>query len=378
MTGPLQGIRVIELAGIGPGPFAAMLFADMGADVVRVERPGRPPYPDKPLLTMRGRRSLGLDLKKPGAAEVLLRLVDQSDVLIEGFRPSVAERLGVGPDVCFERNPALVYGRITGWGQDGPLAMTAGHDINFIAAAGVLAHVGRRDAPPTPPLNLVGDYAGGAMFLVSGVLAALLERTRSGRGQIVDAAMLDGAALLMAGLWSARGTHQWDEHRRGVNLLDSGAPFYDVYQTADQRWIAVGAIERTPFRALLDALDLPADAFPDHHDTSMWPSLRSQLETAFAARPLAQWQARFADVDACVTPVFTMGEMTDLPHVRARGTIVERDGRTQPAPAPRFSRTSTVAGSCPSHPGEHSTDVLADFGFDQTEIDRLLDDGVVG
>lgn len=377
-SGPLQGIRVIELAGIGPGPFAAMMLADMGADVVRVERPGQPADARAPLLTTRGRRSLGLNLKRPGATEVVLRLVDHSDVLIEGFRPGVAERLGVGPDVCLARNPALVYGRMTGWGQDGPLAATMGHDINFIAAAGVLAHIGRRDAPPTPPLNLVGDYAGGAMFLVAGLLAALVERTRSGHGQIVDAAMLDGAALLMIALWGARGTDQWDEDQRGVNLLDSGAPFYDVYQTADHRWIAVGAIEKAPFQALLETLDITADAYGNHHDTSTWPALRKELETTFAARTLAQWQEQFAGVDACVTPVLTMGEMTSHWQVQARSTIVEHDGRLQPAPAPRFSRTPTHAQSCPSNPGVHSTEVLSDLGFDPTEISRLIDDGVVG
>lgn len=376
MSGPLQGIRVIELAGMGPGPFAAMLLADMGADVIRVERPAPASDSGPPLLTMRGRRSLGLDLKRPGAVDAVLRLVDSADVLVEGFRPGVAERLGLGPTRCLERNPALVYGRVTGWGQDGPLANSAGHDINFIAVAGVLAHIGRKDAPPTPPLNLVGDYAAGAMFLLAGVLAALVHRGQSGRGQVVDTAMVDGAALLMAGLWSTRETPMWDEDRRGTNLLDSGAPFYEVYETADRRWIAVGAVERAPFSALLDTLGIDPEEFPDHHDRRCWPALRVWLDTAFKARTVADWQERFSHVDACVTPVLTMGESMKHPQIQARRTIMNHDGRHQPAPAPRFSQTPSTIRSCPSRPGEHTVEILSELGFDVAEIGALLNVGV--
>ncbi len=333
----LRGIRVVELAGLAPGPFGCMLLADLGADVVQVDRPGGglapPPGP-----LQRGRRTVTLDLKTEAGVAALLRLAERADVLVEGFRPGVAERLGFGPAVLEKINPRLVYARMTGWGQDGPLAARAGHDIDYIATAGALEPLGRPGAPPQAPMNLLGDFAGGGMLLAVGVLAALLERSRSGRGQVVDAAMVDGAALLTSFLHGMLGAGMWP-HPRGENLLDGGAPFYDTYRTADDRFMAVGALEPDFYRALLDGLGLTGADLPGQHDRDGWPVLRQQFAARFATRTRDEWTAVFAGTDACVAPVLAPAEAPDHPHNRARQAFVEVDGHAQPAPAPRFGRT---------------------------------------
>ena len=344
--GPLTGLRVVELAGIGPGPHAGMILADLGADVVRVPRPHgalRLGHPDDPDLLLRGRRTVEADLKDPDGREAVLRMVESADVLIEGFRPGTTERLGVGPEDCLARNPRLVYGRVTGWGQSGPLARTAGHDLNYIALTGALHAVGRAGESPVPPVNLVGDFGGGSMLLVIGVLAAVIEARASGRGQVVDAAMVDGASLLMQMVRSMLQTGQWVDER-GRNITDGGAPFYDTYRCADGEYVAVGAIERKFYAELVDGLGLNGEDLPDQYDVAGWPELRQQLTDAFASRTRAEWERAFDGTDACVTPVLAVGEVAAHPHIAARGTIIEADGLHQAAPAPRFSRTPPVAG----------------------------------
>jgi alpha-methylacyl-CoA racemase len=378
-VGPLEGLRVVELAGIGPGPFCAMVLADLGADVIAVDRP--PPVLPVPGsagydIMRRGRRAVAVDLKAPGGADVVLRLVEGSDALLEGFRPGVAERLGVGPATCLARNPRLVYGRMTGWGQDGPRADRAGHDITYAAVAGALAHIGRRDQLPTPPLNLVADFGGGGMLLALGLLAGLLHAQRTGRGQVVDAAMVDGTALLMAPFYGAAGMGFWSDER-GTNLLDSGAPFYDVYRCGDGAELAVGALEPAFFATLLDVLDLDPAALPTQDDVPRWPELRAAFTAAFATRPRAAWLEAAEGRDACLAPVLTMAEAAQDPHVRARGTIVEVDGVAQPAPAPRFSATPAALDRRPAVAGEHTDEVLWDLGFTSEEIAALRADGTV-
>ncbi|WP_182345873.1 CaiB/BaiF CoA transferase family protein [Tomitella gaofuii] len=337
--GPLAGLRVLELGGIGPGPHAAMLLGDLGADVVRVRRPGGLVLPpeDRDVL-LRGRRLVDLDIKTQ--RDELLDLVERADVLIEGFRPGVCERLGIGPDDCAQRNPRLIYARMTGWGQDGPMAQRAGHDINYLSMTGLLSTIGRNGEPPVPPLNLAADFGGGSMFLVTGVLAALFERQTSGRGQVVDASMVDGVSALGAMPWSFRASGMWQDERES-NLLDGGAPFYRVYECADGRYMAVGAIEPQFYALLLEGLELSADDLPMQIDQSRWPELRELFAARFATRTRDEWTKVFADVDACVTPVLTMAEAPDAEHLAARGTLPRTgpDGAPQPAPAPRFSRT---------------------------------------
>ncbi|GAA4810280.1 CaiB/BaiF CoA transferase family protein [Tomitella cavernea] len=337
--GPLAGLRVLELGGIGPGPHAAMLLGDLGADVVRVRRPGGLVLPpeDRDVL-LRGRRLVDLDIKTQ--RDELLDLVERADVLIEGFRPGVCERLGIGPDDCAQRNPRLIYARMTGWGQDGPMAQRAGHDINYLSMTGMLSTIGRGGEPPVPPLNLAADFGGGSLFLVTGVLAALFERQTSGRGQVVDAAMVDGVSALGAMPWSFRASGMWQDERES-NLLDGGAPFYRVYECADGRYMAVGAIEPQFYALLLEGLELSADDLPMQIDQSRWPELRELFAVRFATRTRDEWTKVFADVDACVTPVLTMAEAPDAEHLAARGTLPRTgpDGAPQPAPAPRFSRT---------------------------------------
>jgi len=376
MSGPLAGLRVVELAGIGPAPFAAMALADLGADVLRVDRVGAPNAVARMDVLNRGRRSIAVDLKQREGAEVVLRAAATADALIEGFRPGVAERLGIGPEPCLDRNPRLVYGRMTGWGQDGPYAAEAGHDITYAAVAGALAHIGRAGQPPTPPLNLVADFGGGGMLLALGVVSAVLSAQRTGAGQVVDAAMVDGVALLMAPFFMAlRSGHFTNE--RGTNLLDSGAPFYDSYACADGRYVAVGALEPQFFAALLAGLGIDPAEVGDQHDRSGWPALRQRLTAAFAARPRDEWVAHFAGRDACVAPVLTTEETLADPHLRARGTVFELDGVPQPGPAPRFSATPAALDRPPPEPGEHTREVLVELGYQLDEAKALEDAGVV-
>ena len=362
MPGPLVGLRVIELAGIGPGPHAAMLLADLGADVVRVERPrgGLKVGSSASDQMLRGRRSVAADLTDPVGRESVLTLVERADVLIEGMRAGVTERLGVGPADCHARNPRLVYARMTGWGQDGPLAGRAGHDINYIALSGVLHAVGGAGGKPVPPLNLVGDFGGGSMFLVVGVLAALWERERSGAGQVVDAAMVDGVSVLAQMCWSLRAAGLWSD-QRADNLLDSGAPFYDTYTCADGRFVAVGALEPQFYAALLEGLGLADEELPAQLDRAGWPLLRERFTERFASRTRDEWVAVFEGSDACVAPVLSFSEVPKHPHIAARGTLIELGGVRQAAPAPRFSRTSPDLPTPPRQPGVDTAEVLADW-----------------
>ena len=364
MPGPLVGLRVVELAGIGPGPHAAMLLADLGADVVRVERPagGLQLAPNEHDQLLRNRRSIMLDLKDPTDREMLLALAQQADVLIEGLRPGVTERLGIGPADCRARNPRLIYARMTGWGQDGPLAGRAGHDITYIAISGVLNAIGSAEGKPVPPLNLVGDFGGGSMFLVLGVLAALWERERSGTGQVIDAAMVDGVSALAQMFWSMRACGLWTD-QRGANLLDSGVPYYDTYICSDGQYIAVGALEPQFYAALLDGLGLTDAGLPDRSDPAGWPVLRQRFAQTFASRTRDEWMAVFEGTDACVAPVLSFAEVPAHPHIAARGTIVTVGGVPQAAPAPRFSRTVPGTPTPPPQPGADTAAVLADWGI---------------
>ncbi|MDW3213765.1 MAG: CaiB/BaiF CoA-transferase family protein [Ilumatobacteraceae bacterium] len=382
MSGPLSGYRIIEIAGIGPGPFAAMLLADMGAEVIRVERTGavRGPTPDTahPDVLRRGRRNIAIDLKHPDGVATLLDLVERADALIEGFRPGVMERLGVGPDVCLDRNPKLVFGRMTGWGQEGPYAPAAGHDINYIALAGALAHFGRADQPPTPPMNMVGDFGGGGMFLAFGVVCALLEAGRSGEGQVVDTAMVDGTATLMSMFWTMSQTGLHDASQRGVNLLDTGAHFYDVYECADGEYVSIGSIEPQFYAELLRLTGLGDDPeFAEQMDRSRWPALKERLGETFRTKTRDEWCDIMEHTDVCFAPVLRMDEAAKHPHNVERGTFVEVGGMTQPAPAPRFSRTPATIDRAPAHDGQHTCEVLADWGFDPERIDALVDAGAV-
>ncbi|WP_033437855.1 CaiB/BaiF CoA transferase family protein [Saccharothrix sp. NRRL B-16314] len=374
MPGPLAGLKVVELAGLAPAPFGCMVLADLGASVIRVDRlAGNVEVP----VLGRGRRSIGVDVRRPEGAELVLRLVAGSDVLIEGFRPGVTERLGVGPAQCLARNPRLIYGRMTGWGQGGPLADRAGHDINYIAVAGALEPIGRAGSPPTVPLNIIGDFGGGGLLLAVGVLAALYERERSGRGQVVDAAMVDGAALLTTFLHGMASAGAWPG-ARGTNLLDGGAPFYDVYEAADGRFVSIGALEEKFYAKLLDVLGLAGAELPGRHDPANWPELRARIGAAVATRTRDEWAALAEGTDACLAPVLAPGEAAQHGHVAARGTFVEVGGVSQPAPAPRFERTPASAPSPPPMVGEHTVEVLGELGLDDAEIDDLRRSGVIG
>jgi alpha-methylacyl-CoA racemase len=383
--GPLAGVRVVELAGIGPGPFCGMLLADLGAEVIQVDRPGRSPssVPRRNDVTSRGKRRVVVDLKHPRGAEVVLRLAAASDALIEGYRPGVTERLGVGPADCLARNPALVYGRMTGWGQDGPLAASAGHDIGYIALTGALHAIGRAGGPPQVPVNYLGDFGGGSMFLALGLVAGILAARGSGAGRVVDAAIVDGAAVLQAMTYGMLADGTWSDER-GVNLLDSGAPFYDVYATADGRHMAVGALEPQFYAAFTEILFAPEglpSGLPAQHDRARWPELRSRFAARFAERSQQEWTKAFSATDACVAPVRTMTEAPADPHLAARGSYVTMDGVVQPAPAPRFGDGTAGApiGALPpgpvSHPGAHTREVLSALGFG--DVDELLTDGAV-
>lgn len=360
MTGPLHGLRVIEFAGIGPAPFCGMLLADLGADVVRIERPDNvnPYAPWQYELMNRGKRSVAADLKSDEGRERALALIARADLAVEGFRPGVAERLGIGPQDCLAVQPRLIYGRMTGWGQQGPLAHTAGHDINYIALTGALHAIGPAGGPPQVPLNLVGDFGGGALYLVVGMLAALHEARASGRGQVVDAAIVDGATHLMTMLYGYHAAGTWTDER-GTNLIDGGAPFYGVYAASDGGYLSVGPLEPRFFAPFLDRLGVTEKV--DQHDRSTWPRARRLIADAFASRSRDEWAEIFDGRDCCVTPVLSMTEAPTAAHLRARGTFVQQHGVTQPAPAPRFSETPPELGRGPSTPGEHTDEVLAEW-----------------
>jgi alpha-methylacyl-CoA racemase len=373
--GPLEGVKILEIAGIGPGPFAAMMLADMGAEVLRVDRAGAvrggdPAQPPKDVIN-RGRKSIGVDLKNPDGVETVLRLVEGADALIEGFRPGVMERLGLGPDVCLSRNAGLVYGRMTGWGQEGPMAQAAGHDINYIALAGALDSIGRAGEKPVPPLNLVGDFGGGGMLLAFGVVCALVERGRSGRGQVVDAAMVDGAAALMAMMHGLRAMGFWRDER-GTNMLDTGAHFYDTYETADGKYVSIGSIEPQFYAELLALSGLGEEGdLPNQMDRAAWPSMAERLTAIFKTKTRDEWCEIMEGTDVCFAPVLSMGEAPAHPHIAHRKTFVELAGVVQPAPAPRFSRTAPEITRPSSYPGQHTDEALGEWGFPADEIAKL-------
>jgi alpha-methylacyl-CoA racemase len=381
MTGPLTGIRVVEVGSIGPGPFCAMLLADLGAEVIRIDRvadaaPVGPSESHVHELVNRGRRSIKVDLKHPEGPTVVLDLVEKADVLLEGFRPGVTERIGIGPDACLARNPGLVYCRMTGYGQDGPDAMTVGHDLNYLAANGVLSMIGRQGQPPTPPLNLVGDLGGGGLIAAFGILAALLERAGSGEGQVVDAAMVDGSALLATSFFGWAQSGEWSSDR-GTNMIDSGAPYYDAYETADGRWLSIASVEPRFYAAMLDLLDInPAD-LPDQDDRARWPETKQRIAEAVARRTRDEWVALAAEVDACIAPVLGPDEVEKDAHLAARETFVRLDGVLQPAPAPRFSRTPGRLSRRPPVPGEHTLEALADWGCDVGLVRGWVDSGAI-
>lgn len=376
--GPLKGVKVIEVGGIGAGPFCAMMLADLGADIIRVDRKGQRPAPVAPKyeILQRGRRSAVVDVKKAAGVEAILKLVDRADVLFECYRPGVMERLGLGPDVCLKRNPKLVYGRITGWGQDGPLAHAAGHDINYIALTGALHAIGRAGEKPAPPLNLVGDYGGGGMLLALGIACALCEAGRSGKGQVVDAAMLNGAASLMSmfyGYWAAG---IWKD-QRGVNILDGGAHFYDTYETACGKWVAIGAIEPQFYALLLELTGVTDPDFQNQWDMEKWPKLKEKLASVFKTKTRDEWCEIMEGTDVCFAPVLSIEEAAEHPHNIARKTFVEVDGVPQPAPALRFSRTRPEIQCPPAAPGEHTEATLAQWGFSKAEIESLAAAGAI-
>lgn len=374
--GPLKGLKVIEMAGLGPVPFCTMVLADMGADIIRIDRPsggglGLDLDPEKDFLN-RGRPSVMLDLKKPEAVETLLTLCETADILLEGFRPGVMEKLGLGPDACFERNPKLIYGRMTGWGQDGPLSGAVGHDINYIALSGALSMIGRAGEKPVIPLNLVGDFGGGAMFLAFGVMAALWEAQRSGKGQVVDAAMIDGAGLLTAMMYSLTAQGIW-RAARGSNMLDGGAHFYDVYETADGQHISIGAIEPPFYAELLKRAEITDPAFDDQMNRTEWLDLKARLAVIFKTKSRAEWCALMEGTNACFAPVLSLKEAPDHPHHVARGTFYrDSNGEMQPAAAPRFSRTATEPVPPPRKPGADTRQALALWGISDDRIESLL------
>ncbi len=381
MTGPLGGVRIIELQGIGPGPFCGMMLADMGAEVIRVDRAANVPEEpdDRPPLDIlaRSRRSIGVDLKHPEGVATVMRLVETADGLIEGFRPGVTERLGLGPDECLAVNPRLVYGRMTGWGQEGPLAHAAGHDINYIALAGALHGIGRRGDAPVPPLNLVGDFGGGGMLLAFGMACGLLHAHKTGEGQVVDAAMVDGAAVLMAMFHSMTAMGFWSEER-GTNLLDTGAHFYEVYECADGEYISIGSIEPQFYAELLRLSGLDEADLAPQMSRADWPANKEKVAAVFKGRTRAEWCEIMEGTDVCFAPVLSLSEAPEHPHMAARGSFVEVAGLTQPAPAPRFSATPAGEPCPPVHPGDSTTEILRELGLDDDEIDRLRASGAVG
>jgi alpha-methylacyl-CoA racemase len=379
--GVLSGYRIIELAGIGPAPMCAMLLSDMGADVVRIDRLADAglgiQVQTKYSLLNRGRRSVALDLKRPEATDAVLRMAEKADALIEGFRPGVMERLGLGPDVCLARNPKLVYGRMTGWGQEGPLAQAAGHDINYIALAGALHSIGRRGEAPVPPLNLVGDFGGGALYLALGVVAGILEAQKSGKGQVVDVAMVDGVASLMTAIYGMHGAGIWT-NERGTNVLDTGAHYYDVYETRDGKHISVGSIEAKFYQELLERSGLKNEELPRQNDRPSWPRMKERLKALFRTKTRDEWCKIMEGTDICFAPVLSMDEAPQHPHNQIRETFITQDGVTQPAPAPRFSRTPSAIQCPPAVPGEHTQEALRDWGFSSSDLEKLRGCGAIG
>jgi len=378
--GALSGYRVIELAGIGPAPMCAMMLSDMGAEVLRIDRTADAglgiAMETKYNLLNRGRRSVAFDLKRPEAAEALLRLVERADALIEGFRPGVMERLGIGPDQCLARNPRLVYGRMTGWGQEGPLAHAAGHDINYIALAGALHSIGRAGETPVPPLNLVGDFGGGALYLALGIVTGLLEAQKSGKGQVVDTAMVDGVASLMTAIYGMRGAGVFTDNR-GENMLDTGAHFYDAYETSDGKYICIGSIEAKFYEELLRLSGLKGEELPRQLDRKSWPAMKERIAKLFRTKTRDEWCRIMEGSDVCFAPVLSMEEAPRHPHNRQRATFVEENGVIQPAPAPRFSRTPSAIQRPPARPGEHTEEALRDWGFSVSDLERLRACGAI-
>lgn len=378
--GPLAGLKVVEVGGVGPGPFCAMLLSDMGAEVVRIDRKHASesglPVDRRFDVMFRGRRSLALDLKQPEAVETVKRMVAKADVLIEGFRPGVMERLGLGPEVCLALNQKLVFGRMTGWGQTGPMAKEVGHDINYIALSGVLHAIGRKGGAPEIPLNLIGDFGGGAMYLAFGILCAVLESRVSGQGQVVDAAMVDGSTSLMAMIYGLNAAGYWKDER-GTNRLDSGAPWYDVYETKDARHMAVGCTEASFFQNTLGILGLKAEDFGGQHDREGWPKMKQAFAEVFRSKTRDEWSILFEGTDTCVSPVLSLKEAPQHPHQIARGNFVECAGVVQPAPVPRFSRSEPCVQGAPPEVGQHNLEVLADWGFGEAEISQLKQVGAI-
>lgn len=378
--GPLKGVRIIEIAGIGPAPFGCMLLADLGAEIIRIDRLDADPATSwgeaRFDVLGRGKRSVRLDLKRPAGIAALLRLVETADALVEGFRPGVAERMGFGPEVCLERNPRLVFGRMTGWGQEGPMASAAGHDINYIALTGALAAIGPKDGPPSIPLNYVGDFGGGGIYLALGVVSAILEASRSGRGQVVDTAMVDGAASLSALFYVLQQIGYWQP--RGGNFLDGGAPFYGVYETKDGKYVSIGALEGKFFKELLERLEITDIDPAAQHDPGSATRLRERFTAVFLTRTRDEWCSVLEGTDACFAPVLEFGEAADHPHMAARGTFTEIEGVRQPVPAPRFDRTPATIGCPPPNAGQDTAKVLSESGFSDAEIRELAEAGVTG
>jgi alpha-methylacyl-CoA racemase len=387
MAGPLAGLRIIEMAGIGPGPFAGMLLADMGADVIRVDRPGggNMGATDNPAdVLQRGRRSIAVNLKSEAGVETVLKLLESADVVTEGYRPGVMEKLGLGPDVCLARNPKLIFARMTGWGQEGPLSHAAGHDINYIAITGALASIGNKESGPVPPLNLIGDFGGGSLYLIMGILAALYERNKSGKGQVIDAAITDGVISLMAAMQGLEGVGVWDGDTRQSNMLDGGAHYYDTYECADGEWVSIGSIEPQFYALLAEKLELPelldenglAD-FAAQFDKAQWPIHKENIAARIRTKTRDQWCEIMEGTDVCFAPVLTMREAPEHPHNRARGSFVEVGGYTQTAPAPRFSRTASEVGRHPVLPGTDTDSILAELALDADTIAALKSEGAV-
>lgn len=379
--GVLSGYKVVEFAGIGPAPMCAMLLSDMGAEVLRIDRAedanlGIPTEAKYGVLN-RGRRSVAIDLKKKEGAEVALKLIEKADALIEGFRPKVMERLGLGPDVCLARNPKLVFGRMTGWGQDGPLAHAAGHDINYIALTGALHSIGRKGEAPVPPLNLVGDFGGGGVYLALGVVAGILEAQKSGKGQVIDVAMIDGASSLMAAIYGLRAAGRWTDER-GENILDTGSHYYDVYETSDKKYISIGSIEPKFYAELLRLGGMQQEELPRQQDRQAWPAMKERVAKIFKTKTREEWCKLMEGSEVCFAPVLNMQEAPNHPHNRQRGTFVEVDGVVQPAPAPRFSRTPSAIQRPPAAPGQHTDEALRDWGLSATELSQLRSSGTIG